>query len=58
MTQRKKDKDLVEMANSVKLNEVVAAEGSSTVDQEGEEDDLDDEGGESFKDSEGPLNQQ
>ena len=58
VTQRKKDQDLVEMANAVKLNDVVAAEGSGTVDQEGEEDDLGDEGGESFKDSEGPLDQQ
>ena len=57
MTQRKKDQDLVEMAKAVKLNEVVAAEGSGTVDQEGEEDDLGDEGGESFKDSEGPTDQ-
>ena len=57
MTQRKKDQDLVEMAKAVKLNEVVAAEGSGTVDQEGEEDDLGDEGGESFKDSEGPIDQ-
>ena len=58
VNQRKKDQDLVEMANAVKLNDVVAVEGSGTTDQEGEEEDLDDEGGESFKDSEGPLNQQ
>ena len=58
VSQRKKDQDLVEMANAVKLNDVVAAEGSGTVDQENDEDDLGDEGGESFKDSEGPLDQQ
>ena len=46
------------MANAVKLNDVVATEGGGTADQEGEEDDLGDEGGESFKDSEGPLDQQ
>ena len=57
VSQRKKDQDLVEMANAVKLNDVVAAEGGGTVDQEGEEDDLGDEGGESFKDSEGPIDQ-
>ena len=58
MNQKKKDQDLVDMANAVKLNEVVATEGSGTVDQENEEDDLGDEAGESFQDSEGPLNQQ
>ena len=58
VNQRKKDQDLVDMANSVKLNEVVATEGSGTVEQENEEDDLGDEAGESFQDSEGPLNQQ
>ena len=58
VTQRKKDQDLVEMANAVKLNDVVAIEGSGTADQEGEEDDLGDDGGESFKDSKGPLDQQ
>ena len=58
VTQRKKDQDLVEMANAVKLNDVVAAEGGGTVDQHGEDDDLGDDGGESFKDSEGPVDQQ
>ena len=58
VTQRKKDQDLVEMANAVKLNDIVAAEGGGTADQEGEEDDLGDDGGESFKDSEGPIDQQ
>ena len=46
------------MANAVKLNDVVAVEGSGTADQEGEEDGLSDDGGESFKDSKGPLDQQ
>ena len=58
VTQRKKDQDLVEMANAVKLNDVVAAEGGGTVDQDGGDDDLGDDGGESFKDSEGPVDQQ
>ena len=58
VTQRKKDQDLVEMANAVKLNDVVATEGGGTADQEGEEDDLGDNGAESFKDSEGPIDQQ
>ena len=58
VNQRKKDQDLVDMAKAVKLNEVVAAEGSSTVDQENVEDDLGDEAGESFKDTEEPGDQQ
>ena len=58
VTQRKKDQDLVEMANAVKLNDVVAAEGDGRVDQEGGDDDLGDEGADSFKDSEGPVDQQ
>ena len=58
VTQRKKDQDLVEMANAVKLNDVVAAEGDGRRDQKGGDDDLDDEGAESFKDSEGPVDQQ
>ena len=58
VTQRKKDQDLVDMANAVKLNDVVAAEGGGTVDQHDENDDLGDDGGESFKDSEGPVDQQ
>ena len=57
VSQRKKDQDLVEMANAVKLNDVVPSEGSGTGDQENDEDDLGDEGGESFKDSEGPIDQ-
>ena len=58
VTQRKKDQDLVEMANAVKLNDVVAAEGDGKVDQDGGDDDLGDEGADSFKDSEGPVDQQ
>ena len=58
VTQRKRDQDLVEMANAVKLNDVVAAEGDGRRDQKGGDDDLDDEGAESFKDSEGPVDQQ
>ena len=58
VNQRKKDQDLVDMANSVKLNEVVVTEGSGTVEQENGEDDIGDEAGESFQDSEEPLNQQ
>ena len=58
VTQRKRDQDLVEMANAVKLNDVVAAEGDGRVDQDGGDDDLGDDGGDSFKDSEGPVDQQ
>ena len=55
VTQKKKDLELVEMANAVKLDDVVAAEGEQQVDQD---DDLGDEGTDSFKDSEGPNEQQ
>ena len=58
VNQKKKDQELVDMANAVKLNEVVATEGSGTVDKENEEDDLGDEASENFQDVEGPLNQQ
>ena len=58
VTQRKKDMELVEMANAVKLDDVVAAEGDDKVDQDGGDDDLGDEGADSFKDSEGPSEQQ
>ena len=58
VNQKKKDQELVDMANAVKLNEVVATEGSGTVDKENEEDDLGDEASESFQDPEGQLNQQ
>ena len=58
VTQRKRDLELVEMANQVKLDDVVAAEGDDKVDQDGGDDDLGDEGADSFKDSEGPIEQQ
>ena len=58
VTQRKKDLELVEMANAVKLDDVVAAEDDDKVDQDGGNDDLGDDGADSFKDSEGPLEQQ
>ena len=58
VTQRKKDLELVEMANQVKLDDVVAAEGDDKEDQDGEDDDLGDENADSFKDSEGPTEQQ
>ena len=57
VTQKKKDLELVEMANAVKLDDVVAAEGEQQVDQDGGDDDLGDEGADSFKDSEGPSEQ-
>ena len=57
VTQRKKDLELVEMANQVKLDDVVAAEGDDKEDQNGGDDDLD-ENADSFKDSEGPVEQQ
>ena len=55
--QRKRDMELVEMANAVKLDDDVAAEGDEKVDQDGGDDDLGDEGTDSFKDSEGPSEQ-
>ena len=58
VNQKKIDQELVNMANAVKLNEVVATEGSGTEDKEKEEDDLGDEASESFQDPEGQLNQQ
>ena len=58
VTQRKKDLELVEMANAVKLDDVVAAEDDDKVDQDGGDDDLGDDGADSFKDSEGPIEQQ
>ena len=58
VTQRKKDLELVEMANAVKLDDVVATEGDDQVDHDGGDDDLGDENADSFKDSEGPLEQQ
>ena len=58
VTQKKKDLELVEMAKAVKLDDVVAAEGDEKVDQDCGDDDLGDEGTDSFKDSEGPSEQQ
>ena len=57
VTQRKRDLELVEMANQVKLDDVVATEGDDQVDRDGGDDDLD-ENADSFKDSEGPIEQQ
>ena len=57
VNQKKKDQELVDMANAVKLNEVVATEGSGTEEKEKEEDDLGNTS-ETFQDSEGPTNQQ
>ena len=57
VTQRKRDLELVEMANQVKLDDIVAAEGDDKEDQNGGDDDLD-ENADSFKDSEGPIEQQ
>ena len=55
MNQKKRDQDLVNMANEVKLSDVVADEGSGTTEQESEENE---EASESFQDVEGPQNQQ
>ena len=55
VSQKKIDKELVDMANSVKLNEV-AAEGSGTEEKENE-DDLGNTS-ETFQDVEGPQTQQ
>ena len=57
VTQRKRDLELVEMANAVKLDDDVAAEGDEKVDQDGGDDDLGDEATDSFKDSEEPSEQ-
>ena len=57
VTQRKRDLELVEMANQVKLDDVVTTEGEDQVDHDGGDDDLD-ENADSFKDSEGPIEQQ
>ena len=56
VNQKKIDKELVDMANAVKLNEVVAAEGSGTEEKENE-DDLGNTS-ETFQDVEGPQTQQ
>ena len=51
VTQRKRDLELVEMANAVKLDDDVAAESDEKVDQDGGGDDLGDDATDSFKDS-------
>ena len=56
VNQKKKDQELVDMANAVKLNEVVATEGSGTEEKENE-DDLGNTS-ETFQDVEGPQTQQ
>ena len=55
--QRKRDMELVEMANAVKLDDNVAAESDEKVDQEGGDDDQGDDATESFKDSVEPSEQ-
>ena len=55
--QRKRDMELVEMANAVKLDDDVAAESDEKVDQDGGDDDLGDDATESFKDSVEPNEQ-
>ena len=57
VNQKKIDQELVDMANAVKLNEVVATEGSVTEEKENEEDDLGNTS-ETFQDVEGPQTQQ
>ena len=49
--QRKRDMELVELANAVKIDDDVAAESDEKVDQEGGDDDQGDDATESFKDS-------
>ena len=49
--QRKRDMELVDMANAVKLDDDVAAESDEKVDQDGGDDDQGDDATESFKDS-------
>ena len=49
--QRKRDMELVELANAVKIDDDVAAENDEKVDQDGEGDDLGDDATDNFKDS-------
>ena len=49
--QRKRDMELVELANAVKIDDDVAAENDEKVDQDGGGDDLGDDATDSFKDS-------
>ena len=55
--QRKRDMELVELANAVKIDDDVAAESDEKVDQDGGGDDLGDDATESFKDSVEPSEQ-
>ena len=55
--QRKRDMELVEMANAVKLDDNVAAESDEKVDQEGGDEDQGDDATESFIDSVEPSEQ-
>ena len=49
--QRKRDMELVELANAVRIDDDVAAESDEKVDQDGRGDDLGDDATDSFKDS-------
>ena len=55
--QRKRDMELVELANAVKIDDDVAAESDEKVDQDGGGDDLGDDATDSFKDSVEPNEQ-
>ena len=55
--QRKRDMELVELANAVKIDDDVAAENDEKVDQDGGGDDLGDDATDSFKDSVEPNEQ-
>ena len=55
--QRKRDMELVELANAVKIDDDVAAENYEKVDQDGGGDDLGDDATDSFKDSVEPNEQ-
>ena len=55
--QRKRDMELVEMANAVKLDDNVAAESDEKADQDGGDEDQGDDATESFKDSVEPSEQ-
>ena len=55
--QRKRDMELVEMANAVKLDDDVTAESDEKVDQDGGDEDQGDDATESFKDSVEPSEQ-
>ena len=55
--QRKRDMELVELVNAVKIDDDVAAESDEKVDQDGGGDDLGDDATDSFKDSVEPNEQ-